>query len=497
MHYRTAATALGLLTLIPLTTLNAADVWRTDLEAAQQLAVEQDKDLLILFTGTEWCVNCVEFERDILASPDFAAAAEMFVLVKLEYPAADDELPEKIRMDYVQWRERYGIQAFPTVILTDAAGRPYAGTTDIGLGPKEYVARLRELQKVRQRRDQALAKAAQAEGAEKAIFLDQALTALEQGVPDELTERQSAMARLMLANLLVRFYGDEIDQILAVKSEQTAGLRTKYQAILNIAQRVTEQQRQLATFAQELTRIAGDEGVEGAVKFIEKQLAGTPSKTMRNRLRVSQFHLLRKEERYKQAVAYAQQLVEDEAFPPREQRAIRRQIADLYIFHLGDVEKGAAIYDDLIAEVQDDPAAAWRFASFKAQRLAFADPKLSVKTWEDALQYVEPGTSNWAYNELMRARGLIRLDRHEEAEAVMTNMLSEDATSPVDRAVALVILTRAQSYAGPREDARKTAQRAEKALKESLEAGQINQAETEALRIRLATALNRMEQSAK
>src|SRR5262249_10292960 len=142
------------------------------------VAAKDGKDLFILFTGTEWCSPCVQFEADVLSRPEFPRGAGPFVLVKLEFPKSDDEMPADRRDDLIAWRERYGVRAFPSVFLADAAGRPYAATGHLGIGAAEYVQRLGKLREAKGRRDAALSKASTATGAEKARQLDAALSAL-------------------------------------------------------------------------------------------------------------------------------------------------------------------------------------------------------------------------------------------------------------------------------------------------------------------------------
>ncbi len=137
----------------------AGDKWLTHLDDAARLAVKEGKDLFILFTGTAWCDPCVQFEINVLSRPEFLDNTEPFILVKLEFPKSDEELPPQQRKDFTAWRERYGIRAFPTVLLADATGRPYAVTGHIGFGAKEFGRHMGRLREARDRRDTALSKA--------------------------------------------------------------------------------------------------------------------------------------------------------------------------------------------------------------------------------------------------------------------------------------------------------------------------------------------------
>ena len=169
------AALVGLL-LLCVGRAEAGAKWLTRLDEAKHVAVRDGKDLFILFTGTAWCQACTEFEDNVLSRPEFVGSAEPFVLVKLEFPQSDEDLPAGQRKDFIGWRERYGIRAFPTVLLADATGRPYAETGHIGLGAAEYRQHLRKLREVRDRRDAALSKAKEARGVEKAHHLDAALS---------------------------------------------------------------------------------------------------------------------------------------------------------------------------------------------------------------------------------------------------------------------------------------------------------------------------------
>ncbi len=127
-----------------------------------------------------YCEACLEIERAVLSRPDFVRGSEPFILVKLEFPASNMDLPPDRRAKFIAWRERYGIRVFPTVLLADATGRPYAVTGHIGLEAGQYVRHLGTLRSARAQRDAALSKAANARGVDRARQLDVALSAVQE-----------------------------------------------------------------------------------------------------------------------------------------------------------------------------------------------------------------------------------------------------------------------------------------------------------------------------
>ena len=99
-----ALTALASLTF---STVQAAEGWTEDFEAAKKLAAEEKKDLLMDFTGSDWCTYCIKLQKEVLSKPEFIATVpKSFVLVELDYPqekAQDEKIKaqnEKLQKEY-------------------------------------------------------------------------------------------------------------------------------------------------------------------------------------------------------------------------------------------------------------------------------------------------------------------------------------------------------------------------------------------------------------
>ena len=54
----------------------ADDVWLTDAAQASKIAKEQNKDLLLLFTGSDWCPPCMKLEEEVFSQADFLQEAQ-------------------------------------------------------------------------------------------------------------------------------------------------------------------------------------------------------------------------------------------------------------------------------------------------------------------------------------------------------------------------------------------------------------------------------------
>jgi len=177
---------LNILTTLAALTVTASSVmatghgWMTDYKAAKAKAQAENKDLLVEFTGSDWCPPCMALNKNVFSKEAFTkAAAKKFVLVGLDYPRGK-KLPAELKKQNDQLLSYYGVQAFPTVLLCDAKGMPYAATGFRPGGPEDYVKNLNELAAEKAKRDKAIAEANKLEGKAKADALWAVLNGLKQ-----------------------------------------------------------------------------------------------------------------------------------------------------------------------------------------------------------------------------------------------------------------------------------------------------------------------------
>ena len=160
----------------------AGDEWMTDFEAAKQKAAAENKDLLVNFTGSDWCSWCIKLVDEVFKHDAFKkGVADNFVLVELDFPQDKSKLDESTQKQNEILQEKYSIQGFPTILLLDDQGRPYAQTGYQAGGPEKYLAHLDKLLAIKTKRDEALMAAEKLEGPAKAKSLVEALKLLPEG----------------------------------------------------------------------------------------------------------------------------------------------------------------------------------------------------------------------------------------------------------------------------------------------------------------------------
>ena len=127
--------------------LSAAEaVWLTDLDEGIKVAKAEKKAILVDFTGSDWCGWCIRLKKEVFDQKEFAAANKDFVLVELDYPQKKQQ-PAEEKAKNKALAEKFGIEGFPTILLLDANGEPFAQTGYEAGGPAKYLAHLAELLK--------------------------------------------------------------------------------------------------------------------------------------------------------------------------------------------------------------------------------------------------------------------------------------------------------------------------------------------------------------
>ena len=148
----------------------AADGWMTDLPAAMQKAAKENKLVLIDFTGSDWCSSCVQLRRNVLDNPDFRAYAdERFVLMEVDLPQRKSFDPV-LRAKNEAIAARYGVAAYPTIMVLNPQGGVLGGFQEGDKTVKEAIAVLDNAYTV----DALFRKAAMQSGLERAKTLYEA-----------------------------------------------------------------------------------------------------------------------------------------------------------------------------------------------------------------------------------------------------------------------------------------------------------------------------------
>ncbi len=111
----------------------------TEFEIARSRAKLNRKPMMLIFSGSDWCCWCVKLHQEVLVQPEFAAWAEKNTVTYVaDFPEHSPQSDELKRQN-AELAKKYGIDSFPTVVLTDADGREIARTGYRPGGAAAYV----------------------------------------------------------------------------------------------------------------------------------------------------------------------------------------------------------------------------------------------------------------------------------------------------------------------------------------------------------------------
>lgn len=139
----------------------------TDFPAAKQKALQENKLVLIDFTGSDWCSGCIQLRRNVLDNPDFLAyAGERFVLMEVDLPRRKNFDPE-LRARNEAIAAQYGIAGYPTILIVNPQGGVLGGFQNGDKSVKEAISLLENACQA----DSLFRKAAMQSGLERAKTL--------------------------------------------------------------------------------------------------------------------------------------------------------------------------------------------------------------------------------------------------------------------------------------------------------------------------------------
>ena len=89
--------------------------WYTDISLASEAAVTENKPMLILFTGSDWCSYCIRLQREVFNRESFTTwSKKNVILVEIDFPRYKEQ-PDSIVQQNKLLQEQFGIQGYPTV----------------------------------------------------------------------------------------------------------------------------------------------------------------------------------------------------------------------------------------------------------------------------------------------------------------------------------------------------------------------------------------------
>jgi thioredoxin-related protein len=118
--------------------------WTDDYTKAVEKAKTENKNLLLDFTGSDWCGFCIALDKEVFSTSKFKTwAKENVVLVQVDFPH-NKVLTKKVQAQNADLKSKYPTNGYPTIVLLDTAGKELGRKVGYspGSGPEAYIAEL-------------------------------------------------------------------------------------------------------------------------------------------------------------------------------------------------------------------------------------------------------------------------------------------------------------------------------------------------------------------
>ena len=127
----------------------SAQKWESDWTAAAALAKQNHQNVLLVFSGSDWCAPCIRLDKSICQSSEFQDyAKDHWTMLRADFPRKKaNQLPEDQKIKNAQLAEKYNKNGyFPLVLLLDPNGNILGQTGFKNISMQEYIALLKSFE---------------------------------------------------------------------------------------------------------------------------------------------------------------------------------------------------------------------------------------------------------------------------------------------------------------------------------------------------------------
>lgn len=110
--------------VLSLFTLLFSTKWHTNLEEGIQEIKNTDKNILLVFSGSDWCKPCIQLKENVFQSEAFkSVASQKFALVNIDFKRDQKNTPKDIIRYNESIAEKYNPNGFfPYVLILNQQG---------------------------------------------------------------------------------------------------------------------------------------------------------------------------------------------------------------------------------------------------------------------------------------------------------------------------------------------------------------------------------------
>ena len=125
--------------------IGLAQDWQTDFVKAKEMAASENKTIILVFQGLDWCAPCIKLDREIWTTETFKNyAKEHYVMLQANFPRkSKNALSEEQKKANASLAETYNKRGiFPFVVALDSKGKVLGETGYKKTTPEKYIEEL-------------------------------------------------------------------------------------------------------------------------------------------------------------------------------------------------------------------------------------------------------------------------------------------------------------------------------------------------------------------
>jgi thioredoxin-related protein len=124
--------------------------WKTNFEEAKIEAAKENKNILLVFSGSDWCAPCIKLENVVWKSDAFQEeVAKSWVVYKADFPKKKaNQLSPELSERNKKLAEKYNKNGiFPLVVLLDKTGKIIGMTGFKNVSAEDYIELIHSFEK--------------------------------------------------------------------------------------------------------------------------------------------------------------------------------------------------------------------------------------------------------------------------------------------------------------------------------------------------------------
>lgn len=124
--------------------------WKSSFEEAKNQAIAENKNILLVFSGSDWCASCIKLDKTVWQSAEFKKESESnWVVYKADFPKKKgNQLNPILTESNSKLAAQYNVAGnFPLVLLLDKSGTILGVEGYKNISASEYIQLIHSFEK--------------------------------------------------------------------------------------------------------------------------------------------------------------------------------------------------------------------------------------------------------------------------------------------------------------------------------------------------------------